>query len=122
MEVFGPVATLIPYRNTEHAFTLTRRGMGSLVASVYSNQPDFLAQAAATLAESHGRVHLINNDVAKAHTGHGNVMPQSNHGGPGRAGGGEELGGLRALRFYHRLAAIQGSPEVLGKLAQEAGS
>ena len=122
MEVFGPVATLIPYRDPEHAFSLARRGMGSLVASAYSNQPDFLAQAAGTLAESHGRVHLINNDVAKAHTGHGNVMPQSNHGGPGRAGGGEELGGLRALRFYHRLSAIQGSPEVLGKLTQASGS
>ncbi|MBC7203661.1 MAG: 3,4-dehydroadipyl-CoA semialdehyde dehydrogenase [Pusillimonas sp.] len=122
MEVFGPVATLIPYRDTEHAFSLARRGMGSLVASVYSNQTSFLAQAAVTLAESHGRVHLINNHVAKAHTGHGNVMPQSNHGGPGRAGGGEELGGLRALRFYHRLAAIQGSPELLDKLAHAAGA
>lgn len=113
MEVFGPVATLMPYRNTEHALLLARRGMGSLVASVYSNDSAFLAQAAIALAESHGRVHLINNDVAKVQTGHGNVMPQSNHGGPGRAGGGEELGGLRALRFYHRLAAVQGAPGVL---------
>ncbi|MBC2769732.1 3,4-dehydroadipyl-CoA semialdehyde dehydrogenase [Pusillimonas minor] len=116
MEVFGPVATLMPYRDTDHALALARRGMGSLVASVYSNDPDFLAQAAISLAESHGRVHLINNDVAKVHTGHGNVMPQSNHGGPGRAGGGEELGGLRALRFYHRLSAVQGAPGVLEKI------
>lgn len=116
MEVFGPVATLMPYRDTHHALALARRGMGSLVASVYSNDADFLASAAIDLAESHGRVHLINNDVAKVHTGHGNVMPQSNHGGPGRAGGGEELGGLRALRFYHRLAAVQGAPDVLNKI------
>ena len=116
MEVFGPVATLMPYRDTDHAMALARRGMGSLVASVYSNDAGFLAQAIVELAESHGRVHLINNDVAKVHTGHGNVMPQSNHGGPGRAGGGEELGGLRALRFYHRLAAIQGSPNILERL------
>jgi 3,4-dehydroadipyl-CoA semialdehyde dehydrogenase len=113
MEVFGPVATLMPYRDTDHALALARRGMGSLVASVYSNDSTFLAQAAVALAESHGRVHLINNDVAKVQTGHGNVMPQSNHGGPGRAGGGEELGGLRALRFYHRLAAVQSAPGVL---------
>ena len=116
MEVFGPVATLMPYQDTEHALALARRGMGSLVASVYSNDPQFLVTAATELAESHGRVHLVNSDVAKVHTGHGNVMPQSNHGGPGRAGGGEELGGLRALRFYHRLAAVQGAPDILERL------
>lgn len=115
-EVFGPVATLMPYRDTQHAYQLARRGMGSLVASVYSEDADFLAQAAVQLAESHGRVHLINSDVAKVQTGHGNAMPQSNHGGPGRAGGGQELGGLRALAFYHRLAAIQASPDVLARL------
>lgn len=116
-EVFGPVATIMPYRNAEHAFQLARRGMGSLVASVYSEDADFLAQAALNLAESHGRVHLINSEVAKVQTGHGNAMPQSNHGGPGRAGGGQELGGLRALAFYHRLAAVQASPDVLARLA-----
>ncbi len=117
VEVFGPVATLMPYRDAEHAFELARRGMGSLVASVYSDDPEFMALAAACLAESHGRVHLVNSAVAKAQTGHGNAMPQSNHGGPGRAGGGEELGGLRALKFYHRTAAIQGSPDILDRLA-----
>ena len=65
------------------------------------------------LADSHGRVHSISPDVAASHTGHGNVMPQSLHGGPGRAGGGEELGGLRALGFYHRRSAVQASTDVL---------
>lgn len=117
LEVFGPVATLMPYRDAAHAYELARRGNGSLVASVYSEDAAFLADAATQLAESHGRVLLINEAVAKAQTGHGNAMPQCNHGGPGRAGGGQELGGLRALQFYHRLAAIQAAPEVLKHLA-----
>jgi len=120
-EVFGPVATLMPYRDIEHAYALARRGMGSLVASVYGEDPDFLAQAACRLAESHGRVHIVNSEAAKVQTGHGNAMPQSNHGGPGRAGGGQELGGLRALQFYHRLAAVQAAPGVLARLAPDAG-
>ena len=115
-EVFGPVATLVPYRDLAHALQLVRRGQGSLVCSVYGSNPQALAQAAAELSGSHGRVHIISPDVAALHTGHGNVMPQSLHGGPGRAGGGEELGGLRALNFYHRRAAIQASTEVLAHL------
>ena len=112
-EVFGPVATLMPYRDAAHALTLVRRGQGSLVASLYGSYPAALAASALELADSHGRVHLISPDVAALHTGHGNVMPMSLHGGPGRAGGGEELGGLRALNFYHRRAAIQASTTVL---------
>ena len=119
-EVFGPVATLVPYRPTgdsmDHAFALVRRGQGSLVASLYGSNPQALAHAAAELADSHGRVHIISPDVAALQTGHGNVMPQSLHGGPGRAGGGEELGGLRALNFYHRRTAIQASTTVLAQL------
>jgi 3,4-dehydroadipyl-CoA semialdehyde dehydrogenase len=114
VEVFGPVATLMPYRDEAHALALVRRGQGSLVASVYGTQADDLARIALALADSHGRVHVISPDVKAAHTGHGNVMPQSQHGGPGRAGGGEELGGLRALRFYHQRSAIQASTAVLG--------
>lgn len=116
VEVFGPVATLIPYRDIDHAWQLARRGMGSLVASIYSEDKAFLRQAALALGDSHGRVHLVTAAVSKTHTGHGNVMPQSKHGGPGRAGGGEELGGLRALNFYHRLVAVQADPQVLGYL------
>ena len=115
-EVFGPVATLVPYRDLAHALQLIRRGQGSLVASLYGSDPAALAQAATELADSHGRVHVISPDVAALHTGHGNVMPQSLHGGPGRAGGGEELGGVRALGFYHRRSAIQASTAVLGPI------
>jgi 3,4-dehydroadipyl-CoA semialdehyde dehydrogenase len=116
-EVFGPVATLIPYRNLAHALQLIRRGQGSLVCSVYGSDPAALAQVATELADSHGRVHIISPDVAALHTGHGNVMPQSMHGGPGRAGGGEELGGVRALNFYHRRSAVQASTSVLAHLS-----
>ncbi len=115
-EVFGPVATLLPYRDLPHALDLVRRGQGSLVTSLYGSDPAALACAALGLADSHGRVHIITPDVAALHTGHGNVMPQSLHGGPGRAGGGEELGGARALNFYHRRSAVQASTEVLAQL------
>ena len=130
-EVFGPVATLVPYRNESHALAMAHRGQGSLVASLYGADPSALGRAALALAPSHGRVHVISPDVAALHTGHGNVMPQSLHGGPGRAGGGEELGGLRALNFYHRRCAIQASATVLAGLgsigmirdpARESGS
>ncbi|MDB5897891.1 MAG: Aldehyde Dehydrogenase [Ramlibacter sp.] len=116
-EVFGPVATLVPFRSVEHAVSLVRRGQGSLVSSLYGSDPAALADTAIELADSHGRVHVISPDVASSQTGHGNVMPQSMHGGPGRAGGGEELGGLRALNFYHRRAAIQAGSAVLAALA-----
>lgn len=115
-EVFGPVATLLPYRHAEHALQLVRRGEGSLVASVYGSDHATLARTALALADHHGRVHVVTPDTAAVHTGHGNVMPQSLHGGPGRAGGGEELGGARALGFYHRRAALQAAPAVLAAL------
>jgi 3,4-dehydroadipyl-CoA semialdehyde dehydrogenase len=117
LEVFGPVATLMPYRDEAHGLALVRRGQGSLVASVYGSDAASLQAAALELADSHGRVHVVSPDVAASHTGHGNVMPQSLHGGPGRAGGGEELGGLRALNFYHRRAALQASTAILSTLS-----
>ncbi|MDG5974989.1 aldehyde dehydrogenase [Hydrogenophaga taeniospiralis CCUG 15921] len=120
VEVFGPVATLMAYDSPEQALELIRRGEGSLVSSVYSSDPAFIAHAAAELGSSHGRVHAISPDVAAVQSGHGNVMPMSLHGGPGRAGGGEELGGLRALGFYHRRSAVQGSTAALDVLAATA--
>ncbi|MBY4899093.1 3,4-dehydroadipyl-CoA semialdehyde dehydrogenase [Cupriavidus sp. AU9028] len=126
-EVFGPVATLIPYggsgnreQDIGEACALIRRGKGSLVASLYGTEAATLAATALELADSQGRVHVITPDVAGTQTGHGNVMPQSLHGGPGRAGGGEELGGIRALNFYHRRCALQASTAVLGALATGA--
>jgi 3,4-dehydroadipyl-CoA semialdehyde dehydrogenase len=121
VEVFGPVSTLMPYDSIEEAYAMIRRGEGSLVCSVYSEDPAFTAQASVELASSHGRVHAISPDVATLHSGHGNVMPMSLHGGPGRAGGGEELGGLRALNFYHRRTAVQGSSLALDQLAAQGG-
>lgn len=116
LEVFGPVATLVAYRDLPHALALARRGQGSLVASLYGSDAAALAHASLALAGSHGRVHVVSPDVAASHSGHGNVMPQSLHGGPGRAGGGEELGGLRALNFYHRRAAVQAGSNVLAAM------
>ncbi len=116
VEVFGPVATLLPYRDLAHGIALAHRGQGSLVTSLYGSDEAALAQAALAVAPSHGRVHVVTPEVAQAHTGHGNVMPMSLHGGPGRAGGGAELGGLRALDFYHRRSAVQASPGVLAAL------
>ena len=120
VEVFGPCATLMPYAHLEQAGALIRRGEGSLVASLYGGDAGTLAAQALALADSHGRVHVVTPEVARLHSGHGNVMPQSMHGGPGRAGGGEELGGLRALAFYQRRTAVQASPAVLAALGPGA--
>jgi 3,4-dehydroadipyl-CoA semialdehyde dehydrogenase len=113
VEVFGPVATLIPYSDAAAWTAAVQRGGGSLVASLYGSDDAALAALALGLSDTHGRVHVVTPAVAKGHTGHGNVMPQSIHGGPGRAGGGEELGGLRGLGMYHRRSAIQGSSGVI---------
>lgn len=119
-EVFGPVSTLLGYRDTGHALALAQRGLGSLVASVFSADSAWMAQVGRKLANTHGRIHMVSPDVGKTQTGHGNVMPASVHGGPGRAGGGEELGGLRALGFYHRRTALQGSSVTLEHLTPTA--
>jgi 3,4-dehydroadipyl-CoA semialdehyde dehydrogenase len=115
-EVFGPVSTLMPYESTDQAWQLSTLGGGSLVSSVFTDSEPFALQAMLELAPSHGRVLVINTAVVKGHTGHGVVMPQCVHGGPGRAGGGEELGGLRGLKSYHQRTAIQGDIALLSKL------
>jgi len=122
VEVFGPLATLIPYRSTEEAWQTVIRGRGSLVASLFSADPDFSLEAATVLGPWHGRLALIDGSIAQANPGHGVVMPQCAHGGPGRAGGGEELGGLRALRFYHQRSAIQAASERLEALRARAAA
>lgn len=116
VEVFGPVATLLPYSDVQEGLNMVKRGHGSLVASLYGSDPIALAQSAVNLAPLHGRIHVVTPACASSHTGHGNVMPQSIHGGPGRAGGGEELGGLRAMQFYHRRTSIQAAPDILAAL------
>jgi 3,4-dehydroadipyl-CoA semialdehyde dehydrogenase len=119
-EVFGPAATIIPYQDEVDAFALAARGGGSLVASVYGEDRDFLARAVAALGASHGRVLAVEPAIADAHTGHGVVMPQCHHGGPGRAGNGAELGGLHGLHFYHQRVAVQGSTDLLSALQATA--
>jgi 3,4-dehydroadipyl-CoA semialdehyde dehydrogenase len=120
-EVFGPVATVMPYSDLNQAAQLVAKGEGSLVASLYSGGDERLAaQTIRRLAPMHGRIHVVSPDVGAVHTGHGNVMPVSIHGGPGRAGGGEELGGLRALGFYHRRTAIQANVATLDQLGAAA--
>jgi len=120
LEVFGPVATIVPYADEAQAYALAERGLGSLVASIFSADEDFLARAALRLGVSHGRVLGVNAAIGKIHTGHGNAMPQCLHGGPGRAGNGEELGGLRALALYHRRCVIQGTAAVSTRLGAAA--
>ena len=118
IEVFGPVATILPYKDEAQSFALAAKGGGSLAASVFTGDDAFAQQAARALSPSHGRVLVINQAVAQANTGHGNVMPQCVHGGPGRAGGGEELGGTRGMRFYHQRSAIQASLDRLNDLKE----
>jgi oxepin-CoA hydrolase/3-oxo-5,6-dehydrosuberyl-CoA semialdehyde dehydrogenase len=116
VEVFGPVATVVSYRGPEEAIELARKGGGSLVGSIYSEDEDFVARATLGLAPYHGRLMVMNARSAPESTGHGVVMPHLVHGGPGRAGGGEELGGVRSLHHYMRRVALQGDPERLERL------
>jgi oxepin-CoA hydrolase/3-oxo-5,6-dehydrosuberyl-CoA semialdehyde dehydrogenase len=120
VEVFGPVATVLAYGAPSEAVALVRKGAGSLVASVFSEDDNFVRQLALGIAPCHGRLLLMNEAAAAESTGHGIVMPQLVHGGPGRAGGGEELGGLRGLDHYLQRVALQGSPERLEKLCAPA--
>jgi 3,4-dehydroadipyl-CoA semialdehyde dehydrogenase len=120
IEVFGPAATIVPYRDEAEACSLIARGGGSLVASIFSEDQGLLARMVSGIGASHGRLLAIDPSVAAAHTGHGIVMPQCNHGGPGRAGAGEELGGIYGLRFYHQRLAVQGSTELLASLQAQA--
>jgi 3,4-dehydroadipyl-CoA semialdehyde dehydrogenase len=120
VEVFGPVATVIPYRDKAEAFALARRGGGSLAASVFSGDTAFLAEAAIALGTTHGRLLLVDPAIGDSHTGHGIVLPSLLHGGPGRAGGGEELGGLHGLWFYHQRVAVQGATTTLSAIAAQA--
>jgi 3,4-dehydroadipyl-CoA semialdehyde dehydrogenase len=122
VEVFGPAATVVPYRDEQEAAVLVRRGGGSLVASIYGEDRKFLARMAREIGPSHGRLLLVDPAIALAHSGHGIVMPQCNHGGPGRAGNGEELGGLHGLRLYHQRLAVQGSSDLVATMQADAAS
>jgi oxepin-CoA hydrolase/3-oxo-5,6-dehydrosuberyl-CoA semialdehyde dehydrogenase len=116
IEAFGPVATLMPARDAAHAAALANRGGGSLVASVFTNDPDFARGVTLGSAPWHGRVYIADRDAGKEATGHGAPLPHMVHGGPGRAGGGEELGGIRAVMHYMQRTAVQGSPRMLAAI------
>ncbi len=116
IECFGPVATLLPYRDTEDAIELAKMGKGSLVCSIATYDKDIAKEFVLGAASMHGRILVLDRDCAKENTGHGSPMPLLVHGGPGRAGGGEEMGGKRGVMHYLQRTAIQGSPTVLSHI------
>jgi oxepin-CoA hydrolase / 3-oxo-5,6-dehydrosuberyl-CoA semialdehyde dehydrogenase len=113
VEAFGPVCTVVPYEGLDSAVTLARRGAGSLVGSVFTGDDAIAARLVVGLAPFHGRVLVVNRHCAKDSTGHGSPLPHLVHGGPGRAGGGEEMGGIRGVLHYMQRTAVQGTPDVL---------
>jgi len=119
IEAFGPVSTIIPYKTTEEAIELTKLGKGSLVSSIVTADDNVAKEYVLGAASMHGRILILNNDCAKESTGHGSPLPLLVHGGPGRAGGGEEMGGKRGVFHYLQRTAIQGSPTTLTKITNQ---
>ncbi|HXQ32260.1 MAG TPA: phenylacetic acid degradation bifunctional protein PaaZ [Steroidobacteraceae bacterium] len=118
VEAFGPVATVLPYADVPEAIHLARRGAGSLVASVFSADDAIAAELVLGLAPFHGRIVVVNRHCAKESTGHGSPLAHLVHGGPGRAGGGEEMGGIRGVMHYLQRVAIQGSPDTIAAVSK----
>ena len=119
IEAFGPVSTVMAYADLDEALALAARGQGSLVATLVTRDAAVAAQAIPAMAAWHGRLHILEREAAVESTGHGSPLPTLKHGGPGRAGGGEELGGLRAVKHYLQRAAVQGSPTMLAAVTGE---
>jgi len=119
IEAFGPVSTMMTYRDLDEALELAARGRGSLVTTLVTRDPALAAYAVPIAASTHGRVHILEREAAVDSTGHGSPLPQLKHGGPGRAGGGEELGGIRAVKHFLQRAAVQGSPTMLTAVTGE---
>jgi len=119
VEAFGPVSTLMPYEDFDEAMTLAARGRGSLVATLVTHDPKVAAKAIPQMAAWHGRLLVLDRTAAAESTGHGSPLPMLKHGGPGRAGGGEELGGIRAVKHFLQRAALQGSPTMLTAVTGE---
>jgi oxepin-CoA hydrolase/3-oxo-5,6-dehydrosuberyl-CoA semialdehyde dehydrogenase len=113
LEAFGPVASVVGYKDLPDAVRLAARGGGSLVATVCTNDPSVAQELVTGIAAHHGRVLMLNREDARSSTGHGSPVPHLVHGGPGRAGGGEELGGIRSVMHHMQRTAIQGSPNML---------
>jgi len=119
VEAFGPVSTLMPYGDTEEAIELAKLGRGSLVGSLVTADDQEAARIVLGTAAYHGRILVLNSDCAAESTGHGSPLAPLVHGGPGRAGGGEELGGSRAIKHYMQRTAIQGSPTTLTAITRQ---
>jgi len=117
VEAFGPVATVLPYADVPEAIALARRGAGSLAASVFCADDAIASQLVLGLAPFHGRILVVNRHCAKESTGHGSPLAHLVHGGPGRAGGGEEMGGIRGVLHYMQRVAIQGSPDTIAAVS-----
>ena len=115
-EAFGPVSTIMPYKNLEEAITLAQMGKGSLVSSIATNDDNIAKEYVINAASHHGRILVLNRENAKESTGHGSPLPSLVHGGPGRAGGGQEMGGVRGIKHYLQRTAIQGSPTTLTEI------
>jgi oxepin-CoA hydrolase/3-oxo-5,6-dehydrosuberyl-CoA semialdehyde dehydrogenase len=113
VEAFGPVATLMPYDSAEQVIALAARGQGSLAGSVVTGDAGFATEVVLGIAPWHGRLLVLDRDDARESTGHGSPLPQLVHGGPGRAGGGEEMGGIRGVLHHMQRTAVQASPAVL---------
>jgi oxepin-CoA hydrolase/3-oxo-5,6-dehydrosuberyl-CoA semialdehyde dehydrogenase len=119
VEAFGPVSTIMPYKNMDEAIELARMGKGSLVSSIVTPDNKEATEYVVGAASMHGRILVLNEDCAKESTGHGSPMPLLSHGGPGRAGGGEEMGGMRGVLHYLQRTAIQGHPTTITALTQQ---
>ena len=116
IEAFGPVSTIMPYKNIEEAIELAKMGKGSLVCSIITADDSIAKEFVMGAAANHGRILILNADCAKESTGHGSPMPMLTHGGPGRAGGGEEMGGKRGVMHYLQRTAVQGHPTSITKV------
>lgn len=116
VEAFGPVSTLMPYRNADEVIALSKLGKGSLVSTIVTASAAIARKYVIGAAAYHGRILVLNNECAKENTGHGSPLPLLVHGGPGRAGGGEEMGGVRGVKHYLQRTAIQGSPTMLTEI------
>ena len=119
IEAFGPVSTLMPYKDLNEAIELTKMGKGSLVTSIITADDKLAREFVVEAASSNGRILVLNERCAKESTGHGSPMPLLTHGGPGRAGGGEEMGGKRGVLHYLQRTAIQGHPQTITEITQQ---
>jgi len=118
IEAFGPVCTIMPYRDLDEAIALSKLGKGSLCSSITTYNDEIASRYTLGAASHHGRILVLNRENAKSSTGHGSPLPMLVHGGPGRAGGGEEMGGMRGVKHYLQRVAVQGTPTTLTEITR----